>query len=143
MSSQVSNQELVQKLYAAFGRGDVGYILDACSANIEWECVGPAAIPYGGRYTGKQGVEQFFMRLGQACDFKKFEPRDFVAQGNNVVVLGYEEAIARATGRSYQTSWVQVFTIQDGKLVRFREFADSYAVAMAFQGTPIPDGVVH
>ena len=143
MSNQESNQELVQKLYAAFGRGDVGYILDACSANIEWEYVGPTAVPYGGSYAGKQGVEQFFTRLGQACDIKKFEPRDFVAQGNNVLVVGYEEGIARPTGRSYQTEWVHVFTIQDGKVVRFREFADSYAVAMAFQGTPMPDGVVH
>jgi uncharacterized protein len=143
MSSRESNQELVQKLYAAFGRGDLAYILDACSTNIEWECVGPTAVPYGGRYAGKQGVEQFFARLGQACDLKKFEPRDFVAQGNNVVILGYEEGIARTTGRSYQTSWVHVFTIQDGKVMSFREFLDSYAVAMAFQGTPMPDGVVH
>ena len=143
MSSQESNQELVKKLYAAFGKGDLGYILDACSATIEWEYVGPAAIPYGGRYTGKQGVEQFFARLGQTCDLKKFEPRDFVAQGDNVVVLGYEEGIVRPTGRSFQTPWVHIFTIQDGKVMRFREFADSYAVAMAFQGTPMPDGVVH
>jgi len=143
MSNQESNQELVQKLYAAFGRGDLGYILDACSVNIEWEYVGPTVIPYGGRYASKQGVEQFFAQLGQTCDIKKFEPRDFVAQGNNVLVLGYEEGIARPTGRSFQTPWVHVFTIQDGKVVHFREFADSYAVAMAFQGTPMPDGVVH
>ena len=143
MSSQESNQELVQKLYAAFGRGDLGYILDACLVNVEWEYVGSTAIPYGGRYAGKQGVEQFFARLGQTCDIKRFEPRDFVAQGDNVVVLGYEEGIARPTGRSFQTPWVHIFTIQNGKLLRFREFADSYAVAMAFQGTPIPDGVVH
>ncbi len=39
----------------------------------------------------------------------------------------------KATGRSYETEWAHVFTLREGKIVEFREFADSAAVAEAFR----------
>jgi uncharacterized protein len=143
MSSKESNQEFVQRLYAAFGKGDLATVINACSENVDWEYVGPAVVPYGGQYAGRKGVEQFFTRLGQTCEIKRFEPRDFISQGERVVVLGYEEGTSRPTGRSYQTRWVQIFTIKDNEVIRFHEYSDSYAVAMAFLAVPTPDGVVH
>ena len=143
MSDRQSNLESVQNLYAAFGRGDLAYILNSCSESVDWGFIGPDTVPYSGRYSGRGGVEQFFSRLAQSCDIRKFEPRDFIADESSVVVTGLEEAVARPTGRAYQTPWVHVWRIQDGQVVHFREFSDSYAVAVAFQGIPSPDGVVH
>ena len=53
----------------------------------------------------------------------------FIAQGDKVVVLGY----ARFTGRTIETDWVHLFTMQAGKVTEFRGFEDTAAVAAAFR----------
>ncbi len=45
---------LVQSLFAAFGRGDIGFILSQITE------AGPSAIPGAGRYSGPAGVADFF-----------------------------------------------------------------------------------
>ncbi len=41
----------------------------------------------------------------------------------------------KATGRSYETDWVHVFTLREGAVAEFREYADTAAVAEAFRGS--------
>ena len=62
-----------------------------------------------------------------------FEPREFIAQGDKVVVLGRSSATVRATGKSYSTDWVHLFTVADGKITDFHEFFDNAAATRAFQ----------
>jgi ketosteroid isomerase-like protein len=52
-----------------------------------------------------------------------------------VVALGDERMRVKATGRSYENEWAHVFMLGEGKVVEFREFADSAAVAEAFRGS--------
>ena len=44
-------------------------------------------------------MQRFFERFGTSASLKTFEPRSFVADGDTVVVLGYEEGTFRQTGR--------------------------------------------
>jgi ketosteroid isomerase-like protein len=41
-----------------------------------------------------------------------------------VVVEGRNKGTVLATGETYDHEWVMVFTIRDGKVVRFRDFYD-------------------
>lgn len=41
---------------------------------------------------------------------------------------------SRKTGRPLSSDWVMVFTIKNGKVVKFREFIDAEAVNPAFLG---------
>jgi ketosteroid isomerase-like protein len=54
-----------------------------------------------------------------------------VAQGAVVVVTARERGRYRATGRSYDLHWVQLFTFRQGKVVRVREVFDSAAMLAA------------
>lgn len=65
-------------------------------------------------------------------EIQRFEPREFIAQGDQVVVLGEERMRIKATGRIAENRWVMVFALRDGRIVRFREFDDTAAVAAAF-----------
>ena len=40
----------------------------------------------------------------------------------------------KSTGRSIASEWAMVFTIRDGKIVRFREWTDSAQVVQAYGG---------
>jgi ketosteroid isomerase-like protein len=47
--------------------------------------------------------------------------------GENVTVLGYLEAYARDTNQKFQSEWVNVFTVRNGKITRYRGFSNTAA----------------
>jgi ketosteroid isomerase-like protein len=52
-----------------------------------------------------------------------------------VLALGDERMRVKATGRTYETEWAHVFTVREGKVMEFCEYADTAAVAEAFRGS--------
>jgi uncharacterized protein len=132
--SDANPVSLVQSLYAAFGRGDVPFLLDAVTEDVDWTLFGPTSIPYAGNFKGRDGVGRFFSLLGGSLEFQAFEPRKFISEGDTVVVLGRERATVRATGRVFDVEWVHVFVVRDGKAAKFTEYTNSADVAAAFAG---------
>jgi uncharacterized protein len=128
------NIRLVKDGYAAFGRGDVQGLLGLLSEDVEWEIPGQG-LPLAGTYIGRDGVARFFQKLGEDAEILAFEPREFVAQDDQVVVIGLERGNIRATGRAFEANWVMVFTIRGGKISGFREFSDTLAIANAYAST--------
>ena len=47
--NEMTNTEIVQGMYAAFGRGDVAGVINALADDIEWVSPGPSVIPFAGR----------------------------------------------------------------------------------------------
>ena len=128
------NTALVQQIYAAFGRGDIAAIVNEMADDVDWHAVVGAGpnVPTHGPRRGRKEVTKFFDQVATNLDFKRFEPQEFVAEGDKVIALGYYEGIAKPTGRGFKSEWVMVFTIQNGKVTRFREFADAVAITAAF-----------
>lgn len=131
-----ANVETVQQIYAAFGRGDVPAILNAFSPDADWLIPGPPEVSYAGARRGHPEVVEFFTVLAKTVEVQRFEPREFIAQGDTVAVLGHETLRIKATGRVAENDWVMLFTFRDGRVVRFREFDDTAAVAAAFRTRP-------
>ncbi len=118
---------VVQDAYAAFGRGDVPGVLALCADNVDWEHVGPPRLGYAGKRTDRAGVADFFAKVAEFDDIKVFEPREFIEQGDNVAVLGWEETTARDTGKSFRCEWMHWFTVTGGKITRWRGLYDTAA----------------
>jgi ketosteroid isomerase-like protein len=92
---------------------------------------GPApsgVLPWGGTHNGRSGVAQFFKALGESLEPQQFDLNDFIAQDNKVVVLGYQKGRAKPTGRPYETEFVNVWTIRNGKFIEFRVYNDTAAL---------------
>ena len=132
MESQ--NTQIVQDAYAAFLRGDVASLLGLMSDDIVWEPVlGTAShVPFAGKRQGKPAVAEFFQLVATTEDFTQFEPREFIAQGDTVVAIGHYRSTTKPAGKTFDADFAMVFTLKDGKVVRFREFTDSAAVNAAF-----------
>ena len=128
-----ANVELVRSAYEKFGSGDIPGLLGLLTPDIDWSTPHLEDAPYGGRVLGLEEVEKFFGALGEAEDFAYFEPTEFIAKGDRVVVLGRAKATVRSTGRDYEIDWVHVFTVHDGKITNFAEYFDTAAVNKAFQ----------
>jgi ketosteroid isomerase-like protein len=128
-----ANVRIVQEGYAAFGRGDISALLNLQTDDVEWVIPGPTdRLPFAGTFQGREEVGRFLALLGQSVEHEQFEPRDFVAGGDGVVVLGAERGRARSTGRSYETEWVMVFVVREGKIARMRVYQDTAALVDAF-----------
>jgi hypothetical protein len=127
----MSNSDLIQSLYAAFGRGDVKTILDSLDPSVEWVSNGDGnIIPWGGRREGVSGAASFFQALADNLEFEAFEPREFFEDGETVVVIGRTRARVK-TGGVFDSDWTHIFSLKKGKLHRFREFYDTKSIADA------------
>ena len=131
----MNNTEIVQKGYECFGSGDVPGLLELLADDVRWSVPEIENAPFAGSRSGRNAVGEFFTQLVEAEDMTRFEPLEFIAEGDKVVVLGESEATVRSTGKSYQTDWVHVFHVHDGKITEFQEFFDNAAATRAFQKT--------
>lgn len=131
--SEQANLEIMKEAYAAFGRGDIAAVLSVEDPNTELEIAGPKDIPWAGSFRGHDGARKYFAAIEAEADFDAFEPHTFLAQGDEVVVLGFEKVRSKRTGRSYENHWVHAFTLAGGKIIRFREYCDTATVAAAFR----------
>ena len=132
--SEAQNTLGVQDAYAAFGRGDIPALLSNMTDDIHWRAVIGVAthVPFSDEVRGKAAVAEFFKKVSETEDFEQFEPREFVAQGDTVVAIGHYRARAKATAKTFDSDFVKVFTLKNGKIAAFREFTDTAAVNAAF-----------
>jgi ketosteroid isomerase-like protein len=131
MSTQ-QNVQIVKDGYAAFGRGDIQGLLALFAEDIEWISPGEG-LPLAGTYRGRAAVGNFFGKLAETLEFSAFEPREFLAEGDRVLVVGWESGKVKATNRPFEGQWVMAFTLRNGKVTNFREYSDTLAWARAYE----------
>ena len=131
---ETQNTKVVQDAYAAFGRCDGQGILDMLDDGIVWTGVygaGPHVATSGDR-RGKAQVSEFFKQVAQTVNFSRFEPKEFIATGDKVVVLVHYRATTMM-GKTFDSDFAMVFRVRDGRVIEFQEFTDSAAVNAAYQ----------
>src|SRR5215218_3346781 len=129
--SDPTNVDVVQRFYGAFGQGDIPAALDFLADDVEWTFQAPSVIPFAGTRRGREGVAEFFSLVGETLEFQQFEPREFVAQGDTVVVLGFERNLIKPTGHTFEQEGAQVYTLRDGKIAKHRGFENTAAYVAA------------
>ena len=110
--NEQTNTELVQQAYAAFGRSDVAGLLRLIATDVVWDFPQSADISWAGTFRGHEGVVQFLGTLARAADIEAFEPRDFFARNDTVVVLDHERLRIKSTQRSCAIDWAHSFIVR-------------------------------
>jgi ketosteroid isomerase-like protein len=128
-----SNIDVVKRGYEAFGRGDVPALLGLFDKDIEWVTPGPPELPTSGIRRGPEAVGEFFRTLIEHFEVQQFVPREFIAQGDRVVVTGDEVARLRSTGKVIEVRWAHVFGLKNGLIVSFHEYFDTCAAVEALR----------
>ncbi len=124
---------VVHEAYEAFGQGDVAGVLAVLADDVPWHTPGPPeVVPYAGSRTGHDQVAGYFESFGEAVEVTEFEPQEFLARDDYVVVLGRYAFKVKRTGSAVDMDWVHAFTLKDGKITTFRGYEDSAAVVRAF-----------
>ena len=136
------NVQIVKDTYSAFGRGDIEGLLALLAEDIEWISPG-GTVPPADTYRGPAAVAGFFQKLSEVVEFSSFEPREFVAERDRVLVVGFDSWRAKATNRTFEGHWVMAFTVRNGKVTNVREYVDTLGVARTLEMVPAPVRETH
>ena len=126
-----SNIETIRNIYSAFGRSDIAGVLKLMDEAIVFIVPGSSAVPLSGIRRGLEQVRRFFEDLDRRIEFSVFEPKEYIAQGNRVIALVRCEGRDKMPGRPFSAESATLWTIGNGKAIRFQEYTDTEALANA------------
>ena len=128
------NTQIAREAYRLFGQGDIDGILDLYTEDVEFVFPGPGEfVPLSGTYRGKEQVRQFFGKVYELLEFTSFEPREFVSNGDKVIVIGHDTGKVRMTDKSFEEDWVHISTFRNGKVARWQAFVDTARLVNDFK----------
>ncbi|MFL6260369.1 MAG: nuclear transport factor 2 family protein [Thermoanaerobaculia bacterium] len=126
------NLGVVKSFYEALAAQDEIRILDILHPDVEW--IQNEGFPGGGRRLGAKTVlTEVFGRLardweGWGADVQEW--LDVPAEGT-VMALGVYHGTCRRTGRSMRAVFAHVYRVQDGRIYRFEQYADTAKIVEA------------
>jgi ketosteroid isomerase-like protein len=128
-----ANVEVVRRVFGAWNRGDNAAALALIDPEIEIEARHESF--HAGTYRGHGGMFEFLQDFWAQFDDRHIELKELTLEGDDVVV----SALFRGRGKSSRieverSNW-QVWTVRDGKLVRWRTF-DTRREALEAAGLP-------
>ena len=128
-----NNKRIVMEGYRLFQNGDIPGMLAYADDDAAWISPEAEAVPFAGSFHGKAEVGRFFSELITAMQPTRFVIKAVIAENNKVVVLGEATWMVKSTGRSYDSPWVHVFTMRDGKFIRVEALYDTAPAERAFR----------
>jgi ketosteroid isomerase-like protein len=123
--------EKVEELYRAFEKRDVKSILMQMSKEVE--VVQSSELPWGGTFSGHEGVRQFLAALGENIQ-SRVQIERLIDAGENVVAVGRTVGKSIAAGLEFDIPVVHVWTFQDGQVVRFQPMIENATMLAALGG---------
>ena len=111
--STEKNIQTVKDFFAAIGRGDREALLALVAEDIEWIIPGEDW-PLAGTRHGHAGLADLLETASKSIETST-EPREFVAQGDRVLVVGFARGKIKATNKTFEDDWIFAITVRDGK----------------------------
>lgn len=124
----MANRDVVAELYTAFARRDLPAVLALSDPEIV--VAQTDLLPWGGTYRGHDGLKAFTAALLGRVD-SQVEIEEFIEAGDRVVAIGRTRGTVRGTGTSFDVRVAHVWTVKDGKAVKFEAYIDTPAMLRA------------
>ena len=115
MESKMTNTERLRTFVELMSTGQ----FDTARAMVhpEMTILEPPDIPYGGRFDGLAGFDEFRSRFAATWSSWKDSPMWYAENGDTVVKWNRIQARNRTTGIVYETPLAEFFTFRDGLIV--------------------------
>ena len=128
--------EVIEGLYAAFGRGDMTGMLDLIDPDVDWslqvDAPGGELVPMLRNGRGHDAVQAYFGGVAE-LEFHVFEPRAFHVDGDTVLVELALDLSHHTTGKRAQLGEIHRFVVRDGKVVHYRPYVDTATLIDLFR----------
>jgi len=125
--SGVGTRETVQALYDAYGRRDFNSFAALLHDDIDWIIYGPIAVfPFAGLRRGRPAVLQALAGMALSYSLESYVPDFVIVDGDRAAIMADVSLTQYATRRTLRFRVANFLRVQDGRLIEFREFADSF-----------------
>ena len=127
-----TNVESVQRIYEAFGAGEVDTILSLLADDVDFSSESESRIaPWHGQRSRAE-VPAFFQAIAETIDVTDFTVQSLAANDTDVMAVIRFGFTVRSTGKSGTMNLHHWFSFRDGKVVLYRGSEDTALVAEKF-----------
>ena len=128
------NIRTIRSVYEAFGRADVGAILDALTDDVDWATdTSSTAAPWYKVRRGKSEVAGFFEAFGATVEVHELTPLTLAGNEDSVLAVVRLRGRVRSTDRSVDMNLHHYFVFDDGKIRYYRGSEDTALTEAALQ----------
>jgi ketosteroid isomerase-like protein len=120
--------DVIRSFYDKLASGDAPSALSLMAADIDWITMWHYKVDGRGPERVAEGL---FKPLMAEWSSFALVPTEFITEGDTVVSLGDFTGVHGMTGKKADARYAHVWTIKDGKIMRFRQYIDTQAVAEA------------
>ena len=131
-----SNLEVIKGVYNAFAAGDFPAFLNAMDPKIEWNEAENFPYADGNPYIGPDAVVQGVMgRIGADWEYWTITDQVYhVTQKAMVIVTARYNAKHKITGKVIRAQFMHMWTLENGRIIRYQQYADTLQVTQAMVG---------
>jgi ketosteroid isomerase-like protein len=118
---------VVLDMYQAYRDGNAQRIAEIIDDEIDWVIHGPVEVfPFEGARKGKLAVLDVLAGIAKDYRLERYQPEIVVVEGDRAAVLSDVTFMQRTSQRKLRMRLVNFLRFREGRLVEFREFADTF-----------------
>ncbi|MBN9252021.1 MAG: nuclear transport factor 2 family protein [Mesorhizobium sp.] len=126
--ASTGSRDTVARFFDCLGSARMREIVDVFSDDGTIDMPGTNDLPWAGRWTGRQRLEEYFRVMPAALDIRGATQDVWLIDGNNVVVSGTEHGASRVSGKEYHAKWCWRFVVEAGKIKLWDAYEDTEAM---------------
>ena len=120
---------LVMDMYQAYREGNGQRVAEIIDDDIDWVIFGPVAVfPFEGARKGKPAVLDVLNKIAGEYRIERYQPEIVIVENDRAAVLSDVTFVQRSSERKLRFRLANFLRFHDGRLVEFREFADTFDV---------------
>ena len=125
--SEDDTRAIVKELYDAYGRRDFERVAALIHDDVDWVIYAPMSVfPFAGPRHGRAAVLEAMADIAKAFALESYTPQITIVDGARAALMSDAGYRQRSTNRVLRLRIANFLRFQDGRLIEFREFIDSY-----------------
>ncbi|MGB6300644.1 MAG: nuclear transport factor 2 family protein [Rivularia sp. (in: cyanobacteria)] len=123
----MNNIQVIQELYRAFREQDYDAFRRITTDDLEW--IQNEGFPGGAiRKGASEVIKGVFQANNNNWKNFTYNIEEFLDAGNSVIAIGRYSGYNRITGKPMSAAATHIYNLRDGKVCRFRMYADTKTI---------------
>jgi ketosteroid isomerase-like protein len=128
--SEGGTRATVRELYNAYGRRDFERVAALIHDDIDWVIYAPMSVfPFAGPRRGRAAVLDAMAAIAKTFALESYKPEIMIVDGERAALMSDVSYKQRATNRILRLRIANFLRLQEGQLIEFREFTNSFDAA--------------
>jgi ketosteroid isomerase-like protein len=128
------NIELINTIYGHFNGRRYDDIIPHFSDDMTWIAADSSPLADESPYHGPANIRsRVFGRIEAGFESLTVRTDEIFSADGRVVVLGYYDSLIKGRETSTQIQLAHIWTVRDGKAVKFQQYVDTHRIAESFK----------